>query len=352
MHAGDQRGRHAAIPRDRDGGAWRRYARHLPSSSSRPAEARSSSSRTESGCRSSGSGSASAAPSPRWRGDQGDARQACAPRRRTAEHAARVLRERRDVYRDVDASFTVDGAEPHEVALAIAAWLVSARGGADRRARDPALPGARARRSSGTCRHASSGPWLGRPGRDRGRSVHRDEARASRAPFLRRRRVGRHRSCGSRAVSGRRRPPRSRRSGTLSGGEDRTRWWRHRAGRRDRRRPRGVRRGDLPPRRAAGAGAHDAARDGRLVDRRQDRHRPGAREESRRRVPSARRGPCRSGCALSLPRRERSSGLGRDREERVPRRPRLRDPARAIRGGGGRGRPRSDDRLDRARRRR
>lgn len=44
------------------------------------------------------------------------------------EHAARVLRERRDVYRDVDASFTVDGAEPHEVALAIAAWLVAARG--------------------------------------------------------------------------------------------------------------------------------------------------------------------------------------------------------------------------------
>ena len=44
------------------------------------------------------------------------------------EHAARVLRQRRDVYRDVDASFTVDGAEPHEIALAIAAWLVSARG--------------------------------------------------------------------------------------------------------------------------------------------------------------------------------------------------------------------------------
>ena len=44
------------------------------------------------------------------------------------EHAARVLRERRDAYRDVDASFTVDGAEPHEIALAIAAWLVSARG--------------------------------------------------------------------------------------------------------------------------------------------------------------------------------------------------------------------------------
>ncbi len=44
------------------------------------------------------------------------------------EHAARVLRERRNVYREVEASFTVDGAEPHEVALAIAAWLVSARG--------------------------------------------------------------------------------------------------------------------------------------------------------------------------------------------------------------------------------
>lgn len=44
------------------------------------------------------------------------------------QHAARVLKERRDVYADVDASFRVDGLEPHEVALAIAAWLVSARG--------------------------------------------------------------------------------------------------------------------------------------------------------------------------------------------------------------------------------
>jgi 3-dehydroquinate synthase len=44
------------------------------------------------------------------------------------QHAARVLKERREVYADVDASFRVDGVEPHEVALAIAAWLVSARG--------------------------------------------------------------------------------------------------------------------------------------------------------------------------------------------------------------------------------
>ena len=44
------------------------------------------------------------------------------------QHAARVLKERRDVYADVDASFRVDRAQPHEVALAIAAWLVSARG--------------------------------------------------------------------------------------------------------------------------------------------------------------------------------------------------------------------------------
>ncbi len=44
------------------------------------------------------------------------------------QHAARVLKERRDVYADVDAAFRVDGVEPHEVALAIAAWLVSARG--------------------------------------------------------------------------------------------------------------------------------------------------------------------------------------------------------------------------------
>lgn len=44
------------------------------------------------------------------------------------EHAVRVLRDRREAYRDVDASFAVDGALAHEVALAIAAWLVSARG--------------------------------------------------------------------------------------------------------------------------------------------------------------------------------------------------------------------------------
>ena len=44
------------------------------------------------------------------------------------EHAVRVLRERRAEYADVDATFPVDRLEAHEVALAIAAWLVSARG--------------------------------------------------------------------------------------------------------------------------------------------------------------------------------------------------------------------------------
>lgn len=44
------------------------------------------------------------------------------------EHAARVLKERRAEYTQVDASFAVDAAAPHEIALAIAAWLVSARG--------------------------------------------------------------------------------------------------------------------------------------------------------------------------------------------------------------------------------
>jgi 3-dehydroquinate synthase len=44
------------------------------------------------------------------------------------QQAARVLKERRNAYADVDASFKVDGIEPHEVALAIAAWLISARG--------------------------------------------------------------------------------------------------------------------------------------------------------------------------------------------------------------------------------
>lgn len=43
-------------------------------------------------------------------------------------HAARVLRERRAVYADVDVTFDVDGATPQESASAIAAWIVSARG--------------------------------------------------------------------------------------------------------------------------------------------------------------------------------------------------------------------------------
>lgn len=44
------------------------------------------------------------------------------------EHAARVLRERRAVYRDVDVAFDVEGASPDETARAIAAWIVAARG--------------------------------------------------------------------------------------------------------------------------------------------------------------------------------------------------------------------------------
>ena len=63
-----------------------------------------------------------------------------------------------------------------------------------------------------------------------------------------------------------------------------------RAGRRRRRRPRGLRRGDLPARHAVRAGADDAARAGRLVGRRQDRHQSSARQEHDRRVlPAARR---------------------------------------------------------------
>jgi 3-dehydroquinate synthase len=44
------------------------------------------------------------------------------------EHAERVLRERRAAYADVDVTFDVDGATVEEVAMAIAAWLVAARG--------------------------------------------------------------------------------------------------------------------------------------------------------------------------------------------------------------------------------
>lgn len=43
-------------------------------------------------------------------------------------HAARVLRERRAVYADVDVGFDVDGVTPDEVARAIAAWIVASRG--------------------------------------------------------------------------------------------------------------------------------------------------------------------------------------------------------------------------------
>lgn len=43
-------------------------------------------------------------------------------------HAERVMRERRAVYADVDVGFDVDGTTPDEVARAIAAWILSARG--------------------------------------------------------------------------------------------------------------------------------------------------------------------------------------------------------------------------------
>ena len=44
------------------------------------------------------------------------------------EHAARVLRERRAAYADVEASFAIDRVPPIDVARAVAAWLVAARG--------------------------------------------------------------------------------------------------------------------------------------------------------------------------------------------------------------------------------
>lgn len=43
-------------------------------------------------------------------------------------HAARVLRERRAAYAEVEATFTVDRVPPVDVARAVAAWLVAARG--------------------------------------------------------------------------------------------------------------------------------------------------------------------------------------------------------------------------------
>ena len=51
-------------------------------------------------------------------------REGIAPR----AHAERVLRERRDAYRDVDVEIRVDGAAPDEIARSVAAWIVAARG--------------------------------------------------------------------------------------------------------------------------------------------------------------------------------------------------------------------------------
>ncbi|GAC1491113.1 MAG: hypothetical protein NVS1B1_08640 [Candidatus Limnocylindrales bacterium] len=44
------------------------------------------------------------------------------------EHAARILRERRTAYADVEATFAVDRVSPLDVARAVAAWLVASRG--------------------------------------------------------------------------------------------------------------------------------------------------------------------------------------------------------------------------------
>ncbi|HUQ16746.1 MAG TPA: 3-dehydroquinate synthase [Candidatus Saccharimonadales bacterium] len=44
------------------------------------------------------------------------------------EHAARVLRERRSAYSEVEATFVVDRTAPVDVARAVAAWLVASRG--------------------------------------------------------------------------------------------------------------------------------------------------------------------------------------------------------------------------------
>ena len=63
-----------------------------------------------------------------------------------------------------------------------------------------------------------------------------------------------------------------------------------RAGRRCRRGPCGLRRGHVPTRHCAGAGANDAAVAGRFIGRRQDRRQSPRRKEHGRRIPPARRG--------------------------------------------------------------
>lgn len=78
------------------------------------------------------------------------AREGIGPR----EHAARVLRERRAVYADVDVGFDVEGATPEGVARAIAAWIVTSRGiRIDVAASRTVLPGSGVAAASGRSRY-------------------------------------------------------------------------------------------------------------------------------------------------------------------------------------------------------
>ena len=107
---------------------------------------------------------------------------------------------------------------------------------------------------------------------------HGRAARARRAP-----------RAGARAAAGRGREDDRRARPALAGPAARPPRDGRRARRRLHDRRRRLRRRDVPSRRRLGAGADEPRRAGRRGDRRQDRHRPAAGQEPRRRVPLARR---------------------------------------------------------------
>ena len=120
------------------------------------------------------------------------------------------------------------------------------------------------------------------------------------------------------------------------GARRRSRRARRRGGRRRRRRSRRLRRGVAPARRPLRPGADDAARDGRLVGRRQDGVRPSRRQEPHRRLPPAERRRRRP----RAPRRRSRRASARCRPRRG-REDRPRDRRRAPRARSSATRPRS-----------
>ncbi len=90
------------------------------------------------------------------------------------EHAERVLRERRHVYADADGGFDVDSGAPDEIARAVAAWIVAARGlRVDVRASRPYPVLVRAGVLEQVGRHLADLGWAGRIAVVGDRTAHR-----------------------------------------------------------------------------------------------------------------------------------------------------------------------------------